>query len=194
MSPCTTLHLIFLSSMLDIITSEKKYAENIAGNIFSCLFYNDPVLDYAAFTVHVSWFIIGEILWRTVAIMLQVKLISVEKFPSQFPLSFRARIQRKFRINLCLLSHKKVTSSHVKNNMLSPHVERSILLCLHNKLHFSGVEKLWMSEIFCQHLKVNFVSPCGHVISFLSVITTVKEFFMHNNQHQKNKCICSVLN
>lgn len=34
MSPCMTLHLIFLSSMLDIITSEKKYAENIAGNYF----------------------------------------------------------------------------------------------------------------------------------------------------------------
>ena len=52
---------------------KKKYAENIAGNLFSCLFYNDPVLDYAAFTVHVSWFIIGEILWRTAAIMLQVE-------------------------------------------------------------------------------------------------------------------------
>ena len=59
--------------MLDIITSEKKYAEYIAGNLFYCLFYNDPVLDYAAFTVHVSWFIIGEILWHTVAIVLQVK-------------------------------------------------------------------------------------------------------------------------
>lgn len=68
-----TLHLIFLSTVLDIITGEKKYAENIASNLFSCLFYNDPVLDYAAFTVHVSWFIIGEILWHTVAIMLQVK-------------------------------------------------------------------------------------------------------------------------
>ena len=73
MWPCMTLHLIFLSSMLDIITSEKIYAENIVSNLFSCLFYNDPVLDYAAFIVHVSWFIIGEILLHTVAIMLQVK-------------------------------------------------------------------------------------------------------------------------
>ena len=46
------------------------------------------------------------------------------------------------------LSHKKVTSSHMKNNMLSPHVKRSMLLCLQNKLHFSGVEKLRMSQMF----------------------------------------------
>ena len=143
MSPCTTLHLIFLSSMLDIITSEKKNAENIAGNLFSCLFCIMTL--YWIMQLLLSMFhdlLLVKFYGTPWLQCYRLNLSSVEKFDSQFPLSFRARIQRKFRINLRLLSHKKVTSSHVKNNMLSPHVERSILLCLHNKLHFSGVEKL----------------------------------------------------